>query len=149
MVRYFFWGISIIATIFGSINYLFSEAHNALQQVALSGITLVIVIIPYCLARAISEAGKEQDKEENLQEDIYQIQRDFYNLEKIKLIQEIVLCKVNVEFNFELVTERIERLENLKNNEIITDEEFTKYKKELLDALQIKINSELNKSNEG
>ncbi|MCE0721836.1 hypothetical protein [Legionella resiliens] len=148
MARYFFWGISIIATICALINYFLIETHNVLQQVALSGITLVIVIIPYCLARAISEASNYENKEGNIQEDIYQLLNDNYNLQKIKLVHEIVMCKVNFDFNFELVTERIERLENLKNNEIISDEELTKYKRELLDALQKKVDDELKKSNQ-
>lgn len=134
-----------MATIIGLINYLFSETHNVLQQIALAGITLVIVIIPYCLARAVSEANKE--KGENLLANIIQIQRDCFNLQKVKLIQDIVMNKVNIDFNYELVTERIERLENLKINEIISDEEFTKYKRELLNKLQKKIDYELKKTN--
>ena len=58
----FFWVVSIIFTIIGALNYAFSLPENAIQQLTIAATSLAIVIIPYCLARAVTELSKGDHK---------------------------------------------------------------------------------------
>ena len=58
----FFGVVSIIFTIIGAVNYAFSLPENAIQQLTIAATSLAIVIIPYCLARAVTELSKGDHK---------------------------------------------------------------------------------------
>lgn len=54
------WIVTIAGSIFGglilALGLLF--ANGAPQQAAVAGISISLAVIPYCLARAVSEIGK-------------------------------------------------------------------------------------------
>ncbi|HAT9120832.1 TPA: hypothetical protein JBB28_13715, partial [Legionella pneumophila subsp. pneumophila] len=53
MVAGILWVISILSTLLAFINYVLTEPQNVMQQAALASMTIVYILIPYCLARAL------------------------------------------------------------------------------------------------
>lgn len=56
------WVISFITTLVAFVNYLLSEPQNFMQQAALAAMTVVYILIPYCLARAFSAIMQIESK---------------------------------------------------------------------------------------
>jgi len=65
MIKAFFWSLVIIGSIIGGIIFLFgiAAAKSAPQEAAAAASGIAFAVIPYCLARAISQIqGKDPVK---------------------------------------------------------------------------------------
>ncbi|MCE3043665.1 hypothetical protein [Legionella sp. 16cNR16C] len=156
----FIWFISLLISIFVAYCYISSPSDaSAIQQAGLAGDALVWVIIPYCVARAISEIRKGDEQEVNENEDINKIVTAIENTNRVnkkhaenqKLL--LVLLASNFddprfEVNYETVSEKIKFLKLLNEKNILTDCEFSKIRERILDQLKSKLTEQLKSQKE-
>lgn len=153
----FLWFLSFISSIFAIYSYFISDTVSAVQQAALAGMTLVIVILPYCLAKAGTELfklinpdekaeleGRRITKSNSLPKDkLTDVVRSLYDLQKLDLIYKATQFNSQLDITYEIVSERIEFLKLLLVRNIISNDEFEQLKNKLLTLLKNKLNEEL------
>lgn len=151
------WAISILGAMLAALNYILSTPSNALQQAALAGMTLVYVILPYCLARSASEylrIGSEEKKEIvqepemdesklNIQGKLSDAFISAYELQKLDLLYKVTHFNSESDITYELVSEKITFLKLLSEKGIISNDKFENLKTKLLTLLKDNLNAKL------
>lgn len=137
-MAYILWGFSFLSTIFAIFYYNFSIPNSALQQATLAAMTIVIIILPYCLARAGTEFDKITDnkKTQKLNEEINSIIFDDFLLHKISLLFKLTNIEHLAEPTYEQITIRLGYLKKLFDSKLISTEEYTEAKNYLLITLK-------------
>lgn len=59
-MRKFLWVVTVICSLLGALTAIFgiASANGAPQEAAVAAIAIAFAVIPYCLARAVSELGR-------------------------------------------------------------------------------------------
>ncbi|HAT5920420.1 TPA: hypothetical protein JAG59_001835 [Legionella pneumophila] len=151
MVVGILWVISILSTLLAFINYVLTEPQNVMQQAALASMTIVYILIPYCLARAlmaINQIDSQNNKDKVIDNLLVELQNISNRIEqssskltstlllsekinRISLIHKICFFDEAVNHSHESISWRINCLKSMSEENIITIEEFELLKKQL------------------
>ncbi|KTC78467.1 hypothetical protein Lche_3256 [Legionella cherrii] len=146
------WVISFLSTLLAALYYFGSEPQNVLQQATIALMTLVYILIPFCLAHAASAIRQidSQNKENEISKNLLIELRDFNNnveqtsakitstlllskeINKISLIYALCFFDETICHTDDSISSRINSLKSMLEQNIITAEEFQFYKKQLL-----------------
>ncbi|AUH72814.1 MULTISPECIES: hypothetical protein [Legionella] len=133
-----FWGISFLSTLGAILYYNLFTPNSAPQQAALAAMTLVIAILPYCLARAVAEAEKiaEVKEKTELHKEINSTFLDYFILNRISLL----FTLTNVEHlstpTYEQIINRVNYLKKLLDEDLISNDEYEQARNYLLVTLK-------------
>lgn len=137
-MSYVLWAISFLSTVGAILYYNLSNASSVLQQAALAAMTLVIAILPYCLARAVAECEKlaAEKKIVELDMEIHSTLLDHFILDRISMLYTLTNTEHLSSPTHEQIMNRVNYLEKLLDKDLISTDEYEQTKNILLDYLK-------------